>query len=368
MKILASTPYNYNKNINSHKQNKAQASFGLNPTKAIGNAVTDGLAYGFGYVGSTKPAQKLIDFLKDTNYQRHLSAFVGVVLSSFYMIDTAKSKKIEKDQKMPLIMNQGTVCALSTAGAYTLDKWLDKKLANFADTIAIANISDPKFQQAMIKYHANKDNIEVFQETAKVLKTQEQVVNKRVLDVFDNKEELQKLQEQLKGNKYAQKLFNQLKESENPKQILKDNYAKTDLVEKHLTERFQLNQKDVKSLEKLIKDGKADDTVKEVVKNIKNIAKEEKDKVGKSTEIFMNNLKNSPILQKMFAKSRFQACLDVIGDTDSKYSIRTKGFKFAKSMMVFAMIYRFVSPVFATPIANSFSSWIEENKKAKQTA
>ena len=40
------------------------------------------------------------------------------------------------------------------------------------------------------------------------------------------------------------------------------------------------------------------------------------------------------------------------------------GFRIAKALMVFALVYRFISPVFATPVANKISEKIENHKKA----
>ena len=77
-------------------------------------------------------------------------------------------------------------------------------------------------------------------------------------------------------------------------------------------------------------------------------------------------MKNSPILKKIFAKEAYKTSMDVISEFDSKLATRVKGFRFAKSMMVFATIYRFVAPVFATPLANSISSKIEAKREAKK--
>lgn len=375
MQIQASTPQYYNRAgyaaryNNRKKQNNV--NFGFNPiTSAVktgkkgGGFVTDGLAYMFGWLGGTKPVQNLVDFLKETNYQKHIAAFVGVVLSSFYMVDTAKSKKIEKDQKMPLIINQGAVCALSTAGAYTIDNWLDKKFANFVDTIGVANIQDETVRNAMVKLHANKDSYEVLEETTKILKTPEQVMNKQILEAFDDPQKLEEVKTKLKGNKYADKLFAQLETHKEPKKLLQENYDKTEEFTKALTQRFQLKKDKIKSLEELVQKGEADDAVKRVLANIKTIAKEEKDKAGKAAEFCLQEMKYSPVLKKLFLKDGFKNSMEIISEGDSILSKRIKGFKFAKSIMVFAMIYRFIAPVIATPIANSISDKLDARKKA----
>ena len=360
--------YNYNRSTQS-KNRQTNVNFGMSPSRLYkqgGELVTDGLAHMFGKIGSLKPVQNALDFLKETNYQRHISAFVGVVLSSFYMIDTAKSKKIKKEDKMPLIVNQGTVCALSTAGAYTIDKYLDKRLANFTDTIGIANITDKKFQDAMISMHNNRGDYATYEAAAKVLKTPEQMINKQVLEVLDDAENLNKLKGKLGGNKYAAKLFAELEKHPEPKKLLQENYDKTEDFAKLIFDRFQFKKDKVVSLEKMVQDGNADDVVKKVLNNIKGISQEEKDKVGEATKFFKQEMKNSPILRKIFAKEAYKTSMDVISEFDSKLATRVKGFRFAKSMMVFATIYRFVAPVFATPLANSISAKIEARKEAKK--
>ena len=162
----------YTSTLNSYKNNHRRLQVRnystpmMNDTVSFGNLmimekVTDGLAHGMGKLGGTTPVQKLVDFLKDKNYQRHIAAFVGVVLSSFYMLDTARSKKIEKEQKMPLITNQAVVCGLSTLGAYTLDNYLDKKMENIITKFNIANISDAKTQKMFAKLYDDPKYLEV---------------------------------------------------------------------------------------------------------------------------------------------------------------------------------------------------------------
>ena len=146
MITLNTTSYNA---PNLFKKEK-QSFKGLPASGAVSKAygkVTDGIAHGEGWLASTKPVQKLIDFLKDKNYQQHIVATVGMVLSGFYMLDTARSKTIEKDQKVPLMINQGAVCAMSTVGAYTLNHYLNRKINHIAELFHISKIEDEKLQQ-----------------------------------------------------------------------------------------------------------------------------------------------------------------------------------------------------------------------------
>jgi hypothetical protein len=148
--------------------NRKNVSFGINPSgsgslaKTIINlknkdylSGTGLLAHMFGWLSSTKVVKESVDLLKDRNYQRHIQAFVSILLSGFYMRDTMKSKKIEQEQKMPLAINQGITCLLSTIGAYSLDNYLDKKLDNLTEIFHIASISDKKVQKKFLAYKNN---------------------------------------------------------------------------------------------------------------------------------------------------------------------------------------------------------------------
>lgn len=281
-------------------------SFGINPMGKI----TDGLAHGMGKIGATKPVQRLVDFLKDRNYQQHLAAFVGVMLSSFYMLDTAKSKKIEKDQKMPLIVNQAAVCALSTAGAYTLDNYLDRHIANFTEKFNIANISDPKTRKMFAKLHDNPEYLAVVKRRAQ------------------NNPELKKSFE-------------------------------------ILDKMFEFNAGVEKELKNIVKKGTADETVKNLMSQITQLGKQNgMDKADKAKELFMAAKKNSKTLTNIFNKQSMTNAIKLTSNNDTKLSTLMNGFKIAKSLMIFAMIYRFIAPVVATPIANSISERIENKKKA----
>lgn len=130
MKIINST-YNYKYNSNQANQNKQyskNASFGANAAEKE--------------VTKMKYLPKLLLKAKDTRIVKGLAEKVAksnngiagllfldsVILSSFYMFNTARNKKIKKDQKLPLIINQGLVFAVSSVGTLTIDKLLKKKV------------------------------------------------------------------------------------------------------------------------------------------------------------------------------------------------------------------------------------------------
>lgn len=282
------------------------------------NAITDAIAHAEGKLAGTKPMQKLIDFLKDKNYQQHIVAATGVALSGFYMADTAKSKTIDKDQKLPLILNQGTVLVASTVGGYTLDNYLSKKLNNFTQTFNIANIGKENVRTQILKMHGKKDSLEKadFEELFKIVKNSQE----------------------------------------------KRNYN----FEKDILESFDYNHGITKQLKAEIKAGKADDAVKKVIEGIEAIPKGDKDKTVKSGELFLKHMKDSKLMKKIFSKQAFNTALKLATNEEKALSQLMTGLKIAKSLMVFGLIYRFVSPVIATPIANHVSAKIEKKKKAAE--
>lgn len=394
---------NYNTPRNNGNK-KETLSFGIgNPLtaankarKSVYNVVTEGLGHTFGALGSTRPMQSLIDYLQDKNYVRHLAAFVGVTLSSFYMLDTAKSKTIKKEDKMPLVVNQGAVCALSTVGGYTLDKYLDKKLENFTDKFHIASMSNNEHKKIFLQLKDDPKNLELLEEAAENLKSPRQIFNKKLLEVIDNPQKFEELKnsKDFVKSEYARNLVKEVEASANPRKLLEDNYNSTKEFGKELNEKFKFGADLKKKLAKLVKKGEADSVVTELLdetksliasekqklkemalkmaeeqkislSSAKRILKEEMDLLGKTGELYIKKMAGSKILQEKFCRQGFNNAINMIAENDQKLSINQKGFRYGKTIMIFAMIYRFFAPVFATPVANKISDNIEARKKAK---
>lgn len=91
----------------------------------------DLMAKGIGAVAGTGVMRKLVEFLAAKNGFPHLIAAESLLLSGFYMNETAKSKKIEPDQKQPMIINQGIVAIACTIGAYTIDGRINTAVKKF---------------------------------------------------------------------------------------------------------------------------------------------------------------------------------------------------------------------------------------------
>ena len=273
---------------------------------------TSYLAFGIGKMASYKPVQKVVDWFKDKNYQAHLAAIVGCILSGFYMIDTAKSKTIEKDQKLPLILNQGVVCAFSTLGAYTLNNYLDKKINNIYELFSIAKIEDKKLQEHFLKFKANPEYADVVERAA------------------------------LKNNKLKE-LF------------------------KKLEKKFEFTNNTIVFIKDELKKSKDDAVAKSFLKEIKNIDLQGRDKSDVLKELFFKRMNKSNVLKKVYNRESMNNTVKLYSELkqSEKLSNLLNGFKTAKALMIFALIYRFVSPVVATPIANKFSEKFEAKKKDK---
>lgn len=305
-----------------------------NLTNKVSDKGTDYLAHAFGQLVSTKPVQALVNWLKNKNYEEHLAAFVGCVISACYMMDTAKSKNIEKDQKMPLIMNQGIVCGLSTVGAYTLNRYLNKKLNGLTETFHISQINDKALQEEFLKCKANYSYVDTLKE-----KLKNNIVLKRLFENAETKFEF--------NNTTKVYLKEALKNNSDDKIAIK-------FLE------------DIKSVKPTATKDKAD-IIKEMFMSLKDKSKAMKSTFNRAS---MNNaLNNLAALEKVANSEKDLAKLageELAEMTKLKGGRLTKmmnGFRIAKALMVFALVYRFISPVFATPLANKISEKVENHKK-----
>ena len=78
------------------------------------------------------------------------------------MQQTAKSKSIEKDQKLPMILNQGITALLCTWGAYKLDGVINKKLDAYKQTYKRMNpdmVQKSNLYENLLKRYANNETV-----------------------------------------------------------------------------------------------------------------------------------------------------------------------------------------------------------------
>jgi len=109
------------------------------PMKHGTDLLVDGLANTIGWAANKKPVQAAAKALSKIDSFRFMSGVVGVTLSSFYIRETLKSKKIEPEQKRPLAINQAMVGLVSLVGSYTIDNTIEKRYDNFTKTYLKVN-------------------------------------------------------------------------------------------------------------------------------------------------------------------------------------------------------------------------------------
>ena len=113
------------------------------------NGFTDGLAKGIGKIIDTKAVQDFSNRFHDTNIATHIFSATGILLSSFFILSTARNKKIEEERKKPLMMNTAISCAIATVGGYTIDNLLNKPIEKFIKGFEKANLNNPNLTKYM---------------------------------------------------------------------------------------------------------------------------------------------------------------------------------------------------------------------------
>lgn len=116
----------------------------------VNDKLVNGIAKNIiGKMADSKGFQKFFNWFKDKkDWFPHLIAAESLWLSSFYMMSSGTSKKIEKDQKLPMILNQGITAVLCTIGAYKLDGVVNKKLARLQTAYKLLR---PEMDQNLLK-------------------------------------------------------------------------------------------------------------------------------------------------------------------------------------------------------------------------
>lgn len=90
----------------------------------------------------------IADKLKDSNNLfQHCLTMGSLITSGLYMEKTLTNDKLDKDRKKTLAVNQGLTFALSTAGAYSLDKYLKNWWSNVTAKYVGVQINDEKFHK-----------------------------------------------------------------------------------------------------------------------------------------------------------------------------------------------------------------------------
>lgn len=124
--------YQYNTR-KAQNNNSAQKQHTPSFNGGIKDAIAEPLSGFYTKVASKAPFQKFVSKFSRTNSFKHLMFAESCFLSGFYMFNTLRNKKIKKEQKPQMLINDTLTLGVSTAGAYFLDGIVTKgvdKLAN----------------------------------------------------------------------------------------------------------------------------------------------------------------------------------------------------------------------------------------------
>lgn len=117
MRINSITPNNNVQLNNKYSKNQQQSFKGSVP-----QPVVNGLSQFYEKAASSNGFQKFIKgFSNSDKTFTHLLVAESCFLSGFYMINTLRNKKIKKEQKPQMLINDALTLGVSTAGAYLVE-------------------------------------------------------------------------------------------------------------------------------------------------------------------------------------------------------------------------------------------------------
>lgn len=119
---------------------------------------TDGIAKHFtSKIVNSKPIMGLASKFKNSdNLFQHCLTIGSVITSGLYMQKTLTNDKLDKDRKKTLAVNQGLTFAVSTFGAYGLDKYVKGWWSKLTERFAGHLLNDNKFVE---NFHKHNDAI-----------------------------------------------------------------------------------------------------------------------------------------------------------------------------------------------------------------
>lgn len=299
MKINSiNSQYQYNNKIAG---NKNQANAAPSFKGSVPQPVVNGLSNFYEGVAKTKPFQKFIKGFSNSNKTfTHLLVAESCILSGFYMINTLRNKKIKKEQKPQMLINDTLTLGVSTAGAYLVED----KITN-----VVAKASE--------KYFANHKDF--YTELGKKAQdAAKQSSSKNVL--------LEKVGE------VAGKTGEELTKGLDDVAAMVGSHLKGIVGESgKKLKTFQIEPEKLQAVQTSVKDA--------VSSNAGNIDKAKETVMGLVDDVY-----NS-------AAARSEA--------DKIFS----GINKLKVLVIFGIIYRYLGPVVITPIANKISSKFFDKKK-----
>lgn len=167
MKINSITPMQYKNTTTSPRMNKAQTSPAFKGI--VPQPVVNGLSNFYEGVASKGGFQKFIKWFSNSNKSfTHLMVAESCFLSGFYMINTLRNKKIKKEQKPQMVINDALTLGVSTAGAYLLDGKITNIVSKLAEKYFVNHKDFYAQLGSKIKEAANEDLVKKVVEAVKV--------------------------------------------------------------------------------------------------------------------------------------------------------------------------------------------------------
>lgn len=122
------------------------------PFEKFYDGMTDKIAEKFtSKIAEWEALHKLADKFKDSkNLFQYCLTTGAVITSGMYMQQTYTNKKLEKDRRNTLVVNQGLTLALSTAGSFLLDKYVKNWWENVTARFAGHLLDDDKFHEQFV--------------------------------------------------------------------------------------------------------------------------------------------------------------------------------------------------------------------------
>lgn len=237
----------------------------------------------------------------------HLMVLDSIILSTFYTINSLRNKKIEKEQKPQMVINDALTLGVSAAGSYLLDDKVSKVVTKFGENYVRGKEDFYKgLGQKAIDEMGDKASIkELLAKVDEVLKLP--------------KDKLDEGLEQI-GTMFKEHIKPIVSADENVEKALMTTQSVVD----------DLADKVTSTIKDAVKEGKTDDVVKAVSEKVQDAYK------------------------TVVARSK----------ADNFMS----GLNKLKVLVVFGMIYRFIGPVVITPIANKLSDKFFGKDKADKKA
>lgn len=301
MRVSSITP-NYQRTItktnNSYNQNR---EMNTSPSfkGAVPKPVTNGLANFYKSFSSQEWFTNFIkSFSKSNKTFTHVLAFESCLLSGFYMLTTLTNKKIKKEQKPQMIINDALTLGVSTAGAYLVEGQIGDMINKGAEN----HFKKHKdFYIGLGKEAAETSKSDVLEKIETVLKEGSSKITEGVDDIVDS------IGEHLSS----------IKGSEGKK-------------------TFHMAGDAISSLQTKVK------------------------------QTILDN-QGSSETAKANVKKLIDEAFDFVG-ARAEANKTMVGINKIKTLVIFGIIYRYLSPVVMTPIANKISAKFFDKKNNTQKA